>query len=243
MDDFTKYYKEFYKTHGETAYKMSTTGMTGRLVTLKEWVHNHTNLKGVLLDIGCGDGYLSTLVREDIDYTGIDINTSQVKAKAVEHDLMKPPFPFSANTFDTIVCSEVLEHLFDLRVVHKEARRLIKKGGTYIVSTPNFDWIDHHVLSFRQLLFDHTKPHLFEHIRQYNLEVHAKYLKEAGFVVQEIRGADAQYSQLLYTGLQVLHGILTQEKGLQLELGETDAIIGRMLARWSHTIMLRCSTV
>lgn len=242
MNDMTKYYKEFYKIHGEDAYQMGTMPMTGRIRTLQVWSDKHTPKNGALLDIGCGDAYLKTLIRPDIQYKGIDLNVSQALGQ-IEHDLSSAPYPLESRSFDTLVCSEVLEHLWDPRIVHKEAARVIKRGGVYIVSTPNFDWIDHHLTEFRHLLWNHQAPHLFEHIRQYNQETHTQYLNAAGFRVEEVQGADAQYSRVLNPALNMLTQILEKEKGLQLESGEVDAIIGKLVPNLSHTIMLRCRAI
>ena len=44
--------------------------------------------------------------------------------------------PFAGNTFDKIICSEVLEHIPDYQAVLKEIERVLKPGGLFCASVP-----------------------------------------------------------------------------------------------------------
>src|SRR5262245_39422256 len=44
--------------------------------------------------------------------------------------------PFADAVFDTVVCCQVLEHVFDERLVVSEVARVLKPGGTFILSVP-----------------------------------------------------------------------------------------------------------
>lgn len=83
---------------------------------------------GRVLDVGCGDSFLSKYVAQ---YTGIDI-TGQPNARV---DLERGGLPFSDGAFDTVVCTDVLEHVEPLASVLREIFRV---GRRYvIVSLPN----------------------------------------------------------------------------------------------------------
>jgi ubiquinone/menaquinone biosynthesis C-methylase UbiE len=76
--------------------------------------------------------------------TTIDLNArlqTRCEAKGVEFkkcDLGKDSIPFDDNSFDIVIFSEVLEHIFapPLKVL-EEVRRVIKKEGVLILSVPN----------------------------------------------------------------------------------------------------------
>ena len=51
--------------------------------------------------------------------------------------------PFQDNTFDSVICSEVLEHVHDYKSVLLEISRVLKDGGIAGISVPRFfpEWI------------------------------------------------------------------------------------------------------
>lgn len=99
-----------------------------------------------LLDIGCGDGYFTNLLKEAMkakEVFGIEIASDAVASakekgiKVVQLDIDEADFPFEDNYFDAVYCGEVIEHLFDPDHLLKEIRRVLKPGGTCVITTPN----------------------------------------------------------------------------------------------------------
>ncbi len=233
-DQATQYYKGYLDNNG---YKMGNTTTTSRIAYLKQFVQDNTPKGGKVLDVGCGDMTLSKLMPE-FNWTGLDINTTQSEGKAVEHNIDNPPYPFDPSTFDTVVCSEVLEHMFNPLGINKEIRRIIKPTGTYILSTPNFNWVDNWFNHHENLMADLTKPWTYEHIRQYSFGSHEQLLDQAGFKVQSFIGADAQFSQFLAQGREPLQKFIQALGVKDPNLTITDQLIGAMFPLHNHTIML-----
>lgn len=112
------------------------------------------------LDLGCGEGRhcFGAYMSEEIDVFGFDMSLSDV-GKAKENfdqfnentstkscnfgvaDAKK--LPFKDNTFDFIICSEVLEHIIDYQSALSEINRILKPDGKLAVSVPKFfpEWI------------------------------------------------------------------------------------------------------
>jgi SAM-dependent methyltransferase len=241
--DLETYYKRYYKdTPAGQMYTMEAKGHPSRLLTFQDWLREKVPAGGKVLDIGCGDMHFATMMPE-YDWVGIDFNTDKAKGRAVVQDIMKPPYPFEAGSFDAIVCSEVLEHVWDIKVVHREARRLLKKEGVYIISTPNFQWIDHFLSHFEQLITDDTKTWTVEHIRHYTPTTHTRFLNESGFGVNKIAGADPQYSGVMAHASKVLFENLQARAPGLLDLGRVEQLVGFMFPSISHTVILEASKV
>jgi SAM-dependent methyltransferase len=236
-NELTQWYVDYKGVHGDTGYSMERSKHTSRVAYLEQFVRQYTPIGGSVLDVGCGDMYLAKQMPE-YSWKGIDIAPDASNNLATAVDLMKPPYPLADASFDTVVCSEVLEHLWDLRVVHKEVFRVLKPGGVYIVSTPNFDNIDHHLGGFRDLLFNPTMTHSFEHIRFYNHNLHEILLKEAGYVPIAHTGCDAHYVRFFEEPRRILGNILRNSFKLEISNTEVDMLLGQMFNKVDHTIML-----
>lgn len=91
--------------------------------------------RGVLLDVGCGGQPYRALFQPHVErYVGVDTPASvrsRVDAAAVASQL-----PFADATFDTILCTEVLEHLSDPSAGVSEMARTLRRGGYLILTTP-----------------------------------------------------------------------------------------------------------
>lgn len=233
-DPFLEYYTKYHKEHANNGYRMGNDAVrnTSRVQILKQWIKEEVPAGSKILDVGCGDMFLSTILPE-YEWSGIDVATDHAP-KAVKHSLTDAPYPFKDGEFDAAVCSEVLEHLFDPRVVHREVRRLVKLDGSYFVSTPNFNHMDHFFTHFKEVEFQDTASHFFEHIRWYSKDSHIKLLAQAGFQTVAYSGADAHFSKAMQPARQSL-----VDQKLAKDLYEADVILGKCFPDISHTIMLK----
>ncbi len=102
------------------------------------------NLKGAVLDYGAGVGDLTrqlvALERFD-SVSAADIMAAPPPSdldavKWIEQDLNEPIRGFDG-AFDVVIAAEVIEHLENPRSTMREIFRLLRPGGTAIVTTPN----------------------------------------------------------------------------------------------------------
>jgi len=95
-----------------------------------------------ILDAGCGNGWLASLYRDRHTVVGIDIADANLRRiqdlgiHAVKHNL-DAALPFADGVFDTVICSEILEHILCPDQLLREILRVLKPGGRVILTVPN----------------------------------------------------------------------------------------------------------
>ncbi len=99
-------------------------------------------LTGEVLDVGCGHKPYRALVPA-ARYVGLDIDnafTRRVGAAEVFYD--GGAFPLPDASFDAVLCSQVLEHVFTPEKFLGEIRRVLRPGGVLLLAVP-FLWDEH----------------------------------------------------------------------------------------------------
>ena len=124
--------------------------------------------KGVFLDVGCGVKPYEKVFGSFVDkYYGIEYspesgyrgNRADVAGDASE-------MPFADESFDTILCTEVMEHVMHPEKVVAEFARILKPGGRAIVTVPFFYPI-HDTFDF----FRYTDQGMAVIMKRYGLEI------------------------------------------------------------------------
>ena len=87
-----------------------------------------------ILDVGAGDKLMKKELEKFSIYHSLDIDKS--KNPDILCDLNKR-FPIKDDSYDFVICSEVLEHTFYPKKIIKEIKRVVKKEGFIIISLPN----------------------------------------------------------------------------------------------------------
>jgi SAM-dependent methyltransferase len=151
-----------------------------------------------VLDAGCGNGrHLRETFRiPGIDVVGIDLNRDDLKNSketiypmedegsgrwlVAQADVTE--LPFAEGRFDVVICSEVLEHIEDIRAAIGELVRVLKPGGDLVVTVPRF-WPERICWAISQAY--HSEPG--GHIRIYKKQALMGLLEDAGARCRRIR--------------------------------------------------------
>jgi 2-polyprenyl-3-methyl-5-hydroxy-6-metoxy-1,4-benzoquinol methylase len=121
----------------------------------------------IILDIGCADGSLGKIFKKSNQVIGVDISKEDLKkAKKVLDqtflvDLNSQKIPLKNQSVDIIICSEVIEHLLPGNKLLSEAKRILKKDGFLIITTPNILYWGHR-LNFLKGQFEYTDQGPFD---------------------------------------------------------------------------------
>lgn len=132
-----------------------------------------------ILDVGCGVGLglrLINLLYPHKKLYGVDISERAIDRlkRDLPNAILKceqvPPLSFSDNFFDTVICTEVLEHLEKPQDLLKEIARVLKDNGDFLVTVPN------------DCLGDHP-----EHLHQWEERDFIAFLEEHGFFPVDVK--------------------------------------------------------
>jgi ubiquinone/menaquinone biosynthesis C-methylase UbiE len=107
-----------------------------------------------VLDLGCGEGrhVISAYVEGAVNAVGVDLCLEDLKTTAQKYEDFAEPqnlsksfgltsanaleLPFADDTFDRVICSEVLEHIPDYESALREIERVLRPGGLLCASVP-----------------------------------------------------------------------------------------------------------
>jgi len=114
-----------------------------------------------LLDLGCGEGRhsITAYLKGQVTVVGLDLSLTDLGTATARFKEFEDPaddnravsftcasglrLPFRDNSFDKVICAEVLEHIPDYQSVLREIKRVLKPGGKFAASVPRFgpEWI------------------------------------------------------------------------------------------------------
>jgi SAM-dependent methyltransferase len=117
-----------------------------------------------VLDVGVGLGRILGQVTRFQRY-GIDISFDYLKIardKGIEVAFSKiEDMPYEDNSFDAIICCDVLEHVIDLHACCLQILRVLKPGGIFIMRVPYKDDLAPYL--------DESLPYEFIHLRSFDV--------------------------------------------------------------------------
>lgn len=129
-------------------------------------------LKGRLLDFGCGRKPYQNLFRVS-EYVGVDMAETGHDHKNSKIDVYYDGkrLPFKDASFDSLFCSEVLEHIFNPDEILPELHRVLKPGAKALITVP-FSWNEH------EMPYDYAR---------YSSEGIKHLMEKNGFKIIELR--------------------------------------------------------
>jgi len=152
-----------------------------------------------VLDSGCGVGLygLQYALKENVSVVGMDISQEKIDNANKIKDSLKAEIDFIRrsitetrlpdNSFDAIICSEVLEHIKEDKETLKELVRVLKKDGTLILSFPAYT--RHSMINMKK----------FGHVRiGYSLTMIRKMAKDNNLRIESINGYSYSFGQLAW---------------------------------------------
>jgi len=102
------------------------------------------NIQGKVLIIGCGSQDDMSIINKECKGVGIDISAEAIKKSKKGYPRFEyfvadaTNLPLPDNSFDCVVCSEVIEHIPENERVLSEVKRILKNNGVFIITTPNW---------------------------------------------------------------------------------------------------------
>lgn len=130
----------------------------------------------IILDLGCGKGYIGKEFQEGNIVVFAEINPELLKdVKGIRVVLDAVNMPFKQGVFDYVICADVLEHIKDDKKVLRNIYRILKPKGKAIIALP----------AYSKLYGHHDK--MLYHYRRYDKKSFIKIAKQVGFKIRYLR--------------------------------------------------------
>lgn len=156
-----------------------------------------------ILDIGIIPGHLSICAANlgakkiiGIDYDPERFGYGEILRKQdialYQCDINYNPLPLNSASVDTVLFTEVIEHLIsNPRLILNEINRVLKPGGSLIITTPNIKNLANRIKLFLgkpiypKILSDNEKVYPYQqHQKEYYMEELTKLLLDSGFIIR-----------------------------------------------------------
>jgi SAM-dependent methyltransferase len=154
------------------------------------WALPH--LRGrTVLEVGCGEGYGAAMIAGvAARVTGVDYDTITVAHAAAHYPQARfvraslAALPVRCAVVDVVATLQVIEHVWDHAEFLAECRRVLRPGGTLVVTTPNR-------LTFSPGSGEHDRPRNPFHTVEFTAAQLARLLTRCGFDVHLVAGLHA----------------------------------------------------
>ena len=141
---------------------------------------------GTVLDLGCGDGLLLSLLKEKgVSGEGLDLSregVAKARAKGLVADVsdFSQKIPRADSTYDTLVILDVLEHVYDPKTLVAEMVRVSRHN--IVIGVPNFNSLPARIQMLLGKVPENNKPKK-GHIYWFNETILRDMLKSNGLAI------------------------------------------------------------
>jgi 2-polyprenyl-6-hydroxyphenyl methylase/3-demethylubiquinone-9 3-methyltransferase len=162
-----------------------------------EFLLRHAPEGARVLDVGCGEGrFAAELGRAGRQVTAVDVAEEPLRrARAAQPGLEllladgEGAWPLPDSAFDVVWAGEVIEHVADTASWLSEARRVLRSGGSLLLSTPAHGPLTRLRLGLSERAFAERMDPQGEHLRFYTAGTLTRLLEDFRFEAVEVRGA------------------------------------------------------
>jgi 2-polyprenyl-3-methyl-5-hydroxy-6-metoxy-1,4-benzoquinol methylase len=150
-----------------------------------------------VLDVGCGEAQLTAAIAQaGFAVVGIDVAEEPLRrARRLHADIdlrlvsADGAWPFEDACFDVVWAGETIEHVTDTAGWLSELRRVLRSGGSLLLSTPAHSRLTLLALALSGASFDRRFDPRSDHVRFYSRRTLARLLADFGFEQIELRAA------------------------------------------------------
>jgi SAM-dependent methyltransferase len=162
--------------------------------------YHHITLPDPILDIGCGDGHFAQMafpgraIRACVDpWWGPLQKASRTNQYEFLLQGLGDSMPFPDESFGSAFSNSVLEHIPDLPPVLTEINRVLRRGASFVITTPSHlftdylgggEFFDRLKLSGLARRYRHFFNMISRHAHTDSPEKWAERLAQAGFVIE-----------------------------------------------------------
>jgi 2-polyprenyl-3-methyl-5-hydroxy-6-metoxy-1,4-benzoquinol methylase len=142
-----------------------------------------------VLDVGCGEGCFSAALQgAGARVVGVDVAEEPLRRARARHPQLDVrlidgdgPWELQDASFDVVWAGEVLEHVLDTAAFLSEARRVLRSGGSLLVSTPDHRRTSLLALALSRRAFAAHFDPLGDHVRFYSRQTLSELIEQFGF--------------------------------------------------------------
>jgi len=143
--------------------------LIGKLIAEFYDVNLRKHAHGRLLDLGCGKAPLYGFYKEFIhSNVCVDWDNSPHSSRYIDLACdLNQPLPLESNSFDTIILSDVLEHIRRPDQLWQEIYRVLSPKGKILMNVPFFYWLHEEPYDY----FRYTRHALASMVEEANLKI------------------------------------------------------------------------